>query len=86
VRTTNITHFATDVGKVLFGGDPAAVPSARNRAVQTMQVIAGFADGCGLGATCGVILRLWSLSLPAGLALLAFVIGFFAARAGGSGV
>jgi uncharacterized membrane protein YoaK (UPF0700 family) len=78
VMTTNVTRFVMDVGKVLFGGDPADVAKARDRAARTMPVIAGFAVGCGLGAACEAALDLWSLALPASLALLAFAMGFAA--------
>ncbi len=76
VMTTNVTHFAVDLGKVLRGGDPAGIAQARNRAAHTLPVIVGFAVGCGVGSTCEVVLGLWSLALPAGLALLALAIGF----------
>ncbi|HEY3848991.1 MAG TPA: YoaK family protein [Acetobacteraceae bacterium] len=76
VMTSNVTHFAVDVGKVLRGGDPADVAKARNRAARILPVIVGFAVGCGVGAACEIMLGLWSLTLPAGLALLAFAIGF----------
>jgi uncharacterized membrane protein YoaK (UPF0700 family) len=76
VMTTNVTHFAADLGKVLRGGDPAEVANARSRATQTLPVIAGFAVGCGLGAACEVRFASWSLAVPAALALLAFAIGF----------
>jgi uncharacterized membrane protein YoaK (UPF0700 family) len=75
VMTTNVTHFAIDVGRVLRGGDPVDVARARGRAVQTLRVIVGFAIGCGIGAACEVMFGLWSLALPAGLGLVAFVIG-----------
>jgi uncharacterized membrane protein YoaK (UPF0700 family) len=76
--TTNVTRFAMDVGKMLLGGDPADVAKARDRAVRTLPVIVGFAVGCGLGAACQAAIDLWSLGLPAGLALLAFAMGFAA--------
>jgi uncharacterized membrane protein YoaK (UPF0700 family) len=75
VMTTNVTHFAIDVGRVLRGGDPADVARARNRAVHTLRVIVGFSIGCGIGAACEVMFGLWSLALPAGLGLITFVIG-----------
>ena len=81
--TSNVTHFAIDVGRVLRGGDPADVTKARNRAAHTLPVIVGFAVGCGLGAAFEAALGLWSLALPTGLALLAFAIGFVAERDGG---
>jgi uncharacterized membrane protein YoaK (UPF0700 family) len=78
VMTGNITHFAIDVGEVLLRGDPASVAKARNSAARTLPVIAGFAVGCGLGGACEAALGLWSVALPAGLALLAFAFGFAA--------
>ncbi|HEY6418538.1 MAG TPA: DUF1275 family protein, partial [Candidatus Binataceae bacterium] len=76
VMTSNVTRFALDVGEVLRGGDPAAVAEARTRAARTLPPIIGFTVGCGLGAACEAALGLWSLALPAGLALLAFAMGF----------
>ena len=78
VMTSNITRFAMDVGEVLLGGDPADVAKARNRAARTLPAIAGFTVGCGLGAACEATLGTWSMALPAGLALLAFAMGFAA--------
>jgi uncharacterized membrane protein YoaK (UPF0700 family) len=85
VMTSNVTHFAVDVGEVLLGGDPADVAKARNRAARTLPVIVGFAVGCGLGAACEATFGLWSLALPTGLALLAFAMGFTAEPDGGTG-
>jgi uncharacterized membrane protein YoaK (UPF0700 family) len=84
VMTTNVTHFAVDLGEVLRGGDPADAAKARNRAARTLPVIVGFAVGCGVGATCEVMFGLWSLALPAGLALLALAIGFAVERDSGT--
>jgi uncharacterized membrane protein YoaK (UPF0700 family) len=78
VMTSNVTRFALDVSKVLFGGDPADMAKARDRAARTLPVIVGFAVGCGLGAACEAAIGLWSLVPPAGLALLAFAMGFAA--------
>jgi uncharacterized membrane protein YoaK (UPF0700 family) len=78
VMTSNVTRFATDVGEVLLGGDPADVAKARNRAAHVLPAIVGFAAGCGLGAACEAALGTRSLALPAGLALLAFAMGFAA--------
>ena len=76
VMTTNVTHFAVDVSELLLRGDPAKVAKARNRAARTLRPMIGFAVGCGLGAACEAALGLWSLALPAALALLAFAMGF----------
>ena len=78
VMTSNVTRFAMDVGEVLLGGDPADVAKARNRAARTLPAIAGITVGCGLGAACEAALGTWSLALPAGLAMLAFAMGFAA--------
>jgi uncharacterized membrane protein YoaK (UPF0700 family) len=85
VMTSNVTHFAIDVGEVLLGGNPANVAKARNQAARTLPVIVGFAVGCGIGAACEAAFGLWSLALPAGLALLAFAMGFTAEPDGGRG-
>ncbi len=74
VMTGNVTRFTMDVTEVLLGRDPGAVARARTRAKRAGQAIAGFAVGCGLGAVCEVTMGLWSLALPAGLALLALAI------------
>ena len=85
VMTSNVTHFAIDVGEVLLRANPANVAKARNRAARILPVIVGFAVGCGIGAACEAAFRLWSLALPAGLALLAFAMGFTAEPDGGMG-
>lgn len=76
VMTTNVTRFAMAAGSVLLGGDPASVAEARNQAARILPVIVGFVVGCAVGAACEAALGLMSLVLPAGLALLAFVMGF----------
>jgi len=58
---------------VLTMSDPANITQARDRAKRTFPVIIGFAIGCGLGAGCEAAVGFWSLALPVGLALLAFV-------------
>jgi uncharacterized membrane protein YoaK (UPF0700 family) len=75
VMTTNVTHFMLDLGEALAGGDAAKVTKARNRAVHTLPVIVGFTIGCGLGTAGEAVAGLWSLALPAGLALLSFAMG-----------
>ena len=74
VMTGNVTRFTMDVAEVLLGRDPDAVATARTRAKRTALSIAGFAVGCGLGAMGEVTIGLWSLALPAGLALLALAM------------
>lgn len=80
VMTTNLARFMTDIGDVLLERDSDAVAKARSRAKQTWPPIVGFTVGCGLGAAGEAAIGLWSLALPAGLALLAFAMGFPAQR------
>jgi len=83
VMTTNVTRFMMDVGDVLLGRDSDAVARARRRAKHTWPPIVGFTVGCGLGAAGEAAIGLWSLALPAGLALLAFAMGFSVKLDGG---
>jgi uncharacterized membrane protein YoaK (UPF0700 family) len=78
VMTSNVTRFPIDIGEVLLGGDPADVAKARNRAARILPAIAGFTAGCGLGAACEAAVGTSSLALPAGLAVVAFAMGFAA--------
>ncbi len=75
VMTTNVTHFMLDLGKLLVGDDGVEVAGARNRAIHTLPVIVGFVFGCELGAAWQAAVGLWALVLPAGLALVALVMG-----------
>jgi uncharacterized membrane protein YoaK (UPF0700 family) len=75
VMTTNITRFMMDIGEVMFGRKLSDVAEAHDRAMQTWPTIAGFAVGCGLGATCETAIGLRSLALPAGLAVVAVAMG-----------
>jgi uncharacterized membrane protein YoaK (UPF0700 family) len=83
VMTTNVTRFMMDLGEMLVGHEPKEVASARRRAKHTWPPIVGFTVGCGLGAACEAAVGLWSLALPAGLALFAVVMGFAAKLDGG---
>jgi uncharacterized membrane protein YoaK (UPF0700 family) len=76
VMTTNITRFIVDLGEVLFRRSPDGGAKAGERARRTGLAIAGFVVGCGLGAGCQAVAGLWSLTLPAGLALVAFAMAF----------
>src|SRR5712671_273261 len=76
VMTTNITRFMIDLGDVLLGHSPNDGAKAGERARRTGLAIAGFVVGCGLGAGCQAVAGLWSLTLPAGLALVAFAMAF----------
>ncbi len=78
VMTTNITRFMMDLGDMLFGHSQDGAAKARERAKHTWPAILGFAVGCGLGAECEAVAGLWSLALPAGLALLALAMGLAA--------
>src|SRR4029434_8358647 len=83
VMTTNVTRFMMDLGGMRLGRDPEDVASARSRAEHTWPAIVGFTVGCGLGAACEAAVGLWSLALPAGLALLAVAMGFATKLDGG---
>jgi uncharacterized membrane protein YoaK (UPF0700 family) len=85
VMTTNITRFMMDIGEVMFGRKRSNVIEARDRAMQTWPAIAGFAVGCGLGATCETAIGLRSLALPAGLAVVAVAMGISVNIKGGEG-
>jgi uncharacterized membrane protein YoaK (UPF0700 family) len=85
VMTSNVTRYAMDLGEILLGGDADKVARARRRAQRTWPAIVGFTLGCGLGAACEARFELWSLMLPTGLALVAFLMGFAAERAPPSG-
>jgi len=74
--TNNVTRFTMDVGEMLIARGPDGVARARRRAQHTWPTVVGFTVGCGLGAACDAAIGLWSLTLPAGLALLAVVIAF----------
>jgi uncharacterized membrane protein YoaK (UPF0700 family) len=76
--TGNVTLFATSVGEILVGGDPADIAEARKRVARTVPAIIGFTVGCGLGAAYETVMGLWSLALPVSLALIAFAVGFAA--------
>ncbi len=83
VMTTNVTRFALDVGEVLLRRDPAGAAGARRRAARTWPAIVGFTAGAAIGAACFAAGGLWSLALPAGLALLALAISLASRPDGG---
>jgi uncharacterized membrane protein YoaK (UPF0700 family) len=83
VMTTNVTRLTMDIGEVLLARDPDDAAKARSRAKHTWPAVVGFAFGCGLGAAGEAALALWSLALPAGLALLALALGLSAKPDGG---
>lgn len=78
VMTTNLTRLVMDFGETLLGHDAAEKAKARQRAKNTSIVIIGFAVGAALSAICFALVGPKSLGLPAGLALLALVLGAFA--------
>jgi uncharacterized membrane protein YoaK (UPF0700 family) len=77
VMTTNITRFTMDIGAVLLARDPRDAKIARKRAQRTWPAIIGFSLGCACGAALEAGFGLWSLTLPAGLALVALALAFF---------
>jgi uncharacterized membrane protein YoaK (UPF0700 family) len=81
--TTNVTRFMIDFGEMALGRDPNEVARARRRAKHTWPPIVGFTIGCGLGAASEAAVGVWSLALPAGLALVAVALGFAAKLDGG---
>jgi uncharacterized membrane protein YoaK (UPF0700 family) len=83
VMTTNTTRLVIDLGEVLLGRCGNDGVKAGERAKWTGLAIAGFVVGCGLGAGCQAVTGLWSLTLPAGLALVALAIAV-AAKLDGS--
>jgi len=74
VMTTNITHFIMDLGQLLLKPNSEEVAGARRRAKCTWPVIVGFIIGAGFGAACFAAMGLDSMSLPAGIALLALLM------------
>jgi uncharacterized membrane protein YoaK (UPF0700 family) len=75
VMTTNITRFVMDLGEAVLGRSRNDRLNAGERARRTGLAIAGFVVGCGVGAGCQAVAGLWSLALPAGLALVALAMG-----------
>jgi uncharacterized membrane protein YoaK (UPF0700 family) len=72
--TTNITRFVMDLGEALLGRSRNDRIKAGERAKRIGLAIAGFVVGCGVGAWYQAIAGLWSLALPAGLALVALAM------------
>ena len=77
VMTTNVTRFVMDVGEMLLGNNASDAAKARTRAKGIWPTIVGFIIGCALGAVYEAECGLWALTLPAGFALLALIMGFF---------
>jgi uncharacterized membrane protein YoaK (UPF0700 family) len=78
VMTTNVNRFVVDFIARLSELDRDLSSQSGTRAMRTAPVIIGFALGCGLGAGCEMIMGLWALALPTGLALLALLMGLAA--------
>jgi uncharacterized membrane protein YoaK (UPF0700 family) len=74
VMTTNVARFTLDVCGAFLERSPERVVEVRSRAKRTFLVIAGFAVGCWVGAEGEAIVGLWSLTLPTGLALIAYAM------------
>jgi uncharacterized membrane protein YoaK (UPF0700 family) len=74
VMTTNVGRFVVDFIAVLSERNRDLAAKSAARAKHTAPAIVGFAVGCGLGAGCEIIIGLWALALPTGLAFLALVI------------
>ena len=74
VMTTNISRFVVDFIAVLTEPNRDLSAKAAARAKHTAPAIIGFAVGCALGAGCEVIMGLWALALPTGLAFLALAL------------
>ena len=74
VMTTNMTHFVVALAQVLVGNDLDTIQKARTRIAHVLPVIIGFAFGCAAGAASKAKWGLWSLGLPAALALVAWVM------------
>jgi uncharacterized membrane protein YoaK (UPF0700 family) len=80
VMTTNITAFTIDLGEMLIARNPLGIARARSRAKHSWPAIAGFLLGCALGAPGENVIGLRALALPAGLALVAVMLGNSARR------
>jgi uncharacterized membrane protein YoaK (UPF0700 family) len=76
VMTTNLTRLVVDLGEVLLGTDPGRRGNAAARARRTGVAIVGFVVGSCLGAWCQAHVGLWSLIMPAGLALAGLAITY----------
>jgi uncharacterized membrane protein YoaK (UPF0700 family) len=85
VMTTNITRFVADIGTIMLRSDAREIGHARARAKYSGQAIVGFAVGCAVGAVCQSLFGMWSTVVPAGIALLAVVLGYRATRERGGG-
>jgi uncharacterized membrane protein YoaK (UPF0700 family) len=74
VMTTNLARLVMDTIEVIVGRNPQEVAAARHRAKEIWPVVVGFIIGAGLGAACFGAAGLYSLGLPASLALVAVIM------------
>ena len=74
VMTTNLTRLTMDLGQLLLEHDPEAASAARRRAARTWPSIVGFVVGAASGAALYASVALWSLVLPTGFGLGAFLV------------
>jgi hypothetical protein len=78
LRPLLLLQFLLLAGFLVLG--VAAGPRIDPNAARAILAGVGFTVGCGLGAACEAAIGLWSLALPAGLALLALAMGVGATR------
>lgn len=86
VMTTNLVRLIMDAIESIVGRNPAEVSAAHHRAKQTWPVVVGFIAGAGLGAACFGAVGLEALGLPAGLALVAVIMGPAGTSVGAKGL
>jgi uncharacterized membrane protein YoaK (UPF0700 family) len=75
VMTTNVTRLVHAVAQVLTCLDEAVVRRAREQAWRILPVVLGFVLGCVIGAIGHAAFGHAAFGLPAGLALLALLMG-----------
>ena len=76
VVTTNLSRFTTDIGTILLDARPDSIAGARRRADRLWPSIFGFVVGCCIGAVCEVRYGIAAVTLPMGLALIAFAMAW----------
>ena len=75
VMTTNLTRLTMDLGELLLERHSEAASAARRRAAHTWPSIVAFVAGAASGAALFAAVALWSLALPTGFGLIAFLVG-----------
>jgi uncharacterized membrane protein YoaK (UPF0700 family) len=76
VMTTNTTQMAVDLALfVRAKGDPTELARARHRIGAICPSVIGFIAGCSAGGALELHFRLWALTLPVALALVAVPLG-----------